>query len=375
MHSLRILYFLKNIDHNGVTTTVLRLGKELARLGYQIGVASGGGHYLDELQTSGIQHYLVPFQSRTPLSALTNILLLSSVVRNFTPHVIHVQALSTSVYAKLFHVFYNIPFISTAHIVGIAKGTSIRHRLFYNLCYFGSKCVAVSSDVKHDIQARFRLSDRDIVTIINGLETDYFSPPTVTQRSILRRKHDISPDSIVISSIGRMGWAKGFHYLIYAAEGLRKDVDLPLVFLVAGGGDENHLKILEKEAVSHGVSDIFRFLGWSDSKEIYSLSDIFVLPTIQGEGFPTVVCEAMSMGLPTIRTNGEAARDQITDGTNGLIVEKRDVQGLINALKRCCVDKAYRLELGKHARLTAFENFSISEMAEKYTKLYSQLCA
>ena len=73
------------------------------------------------------------------------------------------------------------------------------------------------------------------------------------------------------------------------------------------------LKIL----LSAGLEQKVSLLGYADSdllSDLYRNSSIFVLPTYFAEGFPTVLAEAMSFGLPITTTPIRGALDHLKDG-------------------------------------------------------------
>ena len=47
--------------------------------------------------------------------------------------------------------------------------------------------------------------------------------------------------------------------------------------------------------------------------------DLFVLPSLFGEGLPMVILEAMSAGTPVVATRVEGVPEAIRDGEEGLI--------------------------------------------------------
>lgn len=74
-------------------------------------------------------------------------------------------------------------------------------------------------------------------------------------------------------------------------------------------------------------------------KELLS-HDILLLPSYT-EGYPGIVLEAMSVGVPSIASNVGGIPEIIENGVNGILIEPRNVNSLINAVLSI-TDDSYR---------------------------------
>lgn len=127
-----------------------------------------------------------------------------------------------------------------------------------------------------------------IAVVINGVDTDFFKPLTVS------KKYDIV-------FTGNMGYPPNVH----AAEFLVKKI-LPLVHekktdttvLLAGATPHNNVKALAGEHVT--------VTGWVDDiRDCYAKARIFIAPMQIGTGLQNKLLEAMAMKIPSI-TSGLA---------------------------------------------------------------------
>ena len=128
-------------------------------------------------------------------------------------------------------------------------------------------------------------------------------------------------------------------------------------------GDGPVLKFLQGLARRLGVSDRVYFAGRRSKTETLALMaacDIFVLNSTY-EGFPHVVLEAMSLGLPVIATAVGGIPEIVQDGDNGRLIAPTDEGALSGALLKLVFSPWERQRLADGAKRTVHK-FSRSNM-------------
>ncbi len=96
-------------------------------------------------------------------------------------------------------------------------------------------------------------------------------------------------------------------------------------------------------------------------------ADLFVLSS-RVEGFPNVLTEAMSIGLPVVATDVGAVNEIVRHGIDGLVVPPLDVTALANAMDHMMGSQEERSRLGGRAR-DVVERFSESKIAAMWESL------
>ena len=82
-----------------------------------------------------------------------------------------------------------------------------------------------------------------------------------------------------------------------------------------------------------GIGDMIEWTGFQTNvNEQLAKMDVFVLPSLYGEGLPMVVLEAMANAVPVIASNVEGIPEAVRDGVDGMIFESGDAQDLANKL-------------------------------------------
>ncbi len=194
--------------------------------------------------------------------------------------------------------------------------------------------LAQSEEIRDDVTADFHDIDCDIEVLGNAV-----SIPEETE------------DGDGVLYIGRLAPKKGLKYLIEAMA----EVDTGLT--IVGDGSER----VRLERLATETDATVTFEGEVEPDEVhryYQSSAIFVLPSIEGEGMPNVVLEAMARGLPVVATDSGGVPTLIDDSSNGYLVSMRDSDALADRINRLLADEPLRKELGQSARTFVSEHHS-----------------
>lgn len=103
--------------------------------------------------------------------------------------------------------------------------------------------------------------------------------------------------------------------------------------------------------------------------------DVFVLPSLFGEGLPIVVLEAMAAGVPVVATRVEGVPEAIEDGHSGLLAEPSSVDDLAGCLTRLVTGEVDWLQLRRNALQRQAEQYSDRVMAARVAEVYRRVLA
>jgi len=119
------------------------------------------------------------------------------------------------------------------------------------------------------------------------------------------------------------------------------------------------------------VEELVDWVGFtSDVTAELNQIDLFVLPSLFGEGLPMVVLEAMACGVAVIGTDVEGIPEALRDGVDGLIARANDPADLADKISSAMSDRAKLVEMGKNARRRQRECFSDQSMAAGVAAAY-----
>ena len=106
----------------------------------------------------------------------------------------------------------------------------------------------------------------------------------------------------------------------------------------------------------------------SSSRSIFNL---FVSASLW-EGLPTVIIEAMAMGVPVIATDIAGTGELIQDGINGKLVPAGDSQALADGIIEMIENTALMNQFAETGKLSS-QSFSIETIAKEYINLFENL--
>ncbi len=271
----------------------------------------------------------------------------------------HFASSATSV-AMLAHVFTGIPYSFTAHAKDIYLD-SIDLRLQRDKLTSAQFVVTVSDFNRSYLSALLRQGDRpghrsaSIRRLYNGIDLSQFDPT-------LGRNNDSTLPLIL--SVGRLVEKKGFEDLIRACAILR-NAGLKFTCEIIGKGPRE--SALRELIATLDLSGTVLLVGPKPSEAIvsdYARATVFALPCLVGadgnrDGMPTVLVEAMAMGIPTVSTRLTGIPELIDDGSTGLLVPEHDPAALAGALTRLLNDPALHASMGRAARSETEREFDV----------------
>ncbi|MEW6379162.1 MAG: glycosyltransferase family 4 protein [bacterium] len=205
--------------------------------------------------------------------------------------------------------------------------------------------------VGQEMLSRYRenhpLSFPVIISLVSGqdlqnLEAEYRPGPPLLH------------EPIRLLSAGRLDPEKGLPYLIQAVDRLLKEEKRQISLTIIGRGKEEPL--LRQEAEKRGLAAAVKFAGYvKHGPELLSRfreHDVFVLPSLTGEGLPQTILEAMACKLPVIATSVAGIPCFIRDKINGLLIPPADSHALCRAILTLADDAVLRSRIIDGGRQT-----------------------
>ena len=200
-----------------------------------------------------------------------------------------------------------------------------------------------------------------------GFDTEKFAPSEEARLSV-RRELGLDENAVLIGLIGRYHPVKDHGNFLRAAESLSRNQAHVRFVMVGKGVDQNNAS-LHKLIQDRRLEDRTHLLGErADVERIMAALDVVVSSSCS-EGFPNVIGEAMSTGVPCIATAVSDLPEIV--GATGRIVPARDSAALTEGIEELIsLGRAGRQALGTAARARIIERYSVESSIAQYEELY-----
>lgn len=358
-----LLYIITKSDLGGAQKNVYDLIYSFCQ-DYEVHLATGSlGSLTESVSHLGINVHLIPNLTRSIqlFSDLQAVNECTSLIRKIQPDIIHAHSSKAGVVARLAGWICRVPTIFTAHGWGFTHGTPklrriialVTEKLFALLT---TKLICVSESDRHLAIRHGVGTQNSLITIHNGIANIPVPTANPSQQPprliMVARFNEQKDQSTLLKAIAQLN-NHSFH-----------------LDLVGSGSSLESCKTL---ANSLGVADRVSFLGdRTDVPNLLAQSQIFILST-HYEGLPISILEAMRAGLPVVATSVNGIPEEVEHGKTGLLVPRKDVQTLTNALQNLLQSPELRQQMGEASRQKFVQEFTIEKMIVETKALYEEI--
>ena len=163
---------------------------------------------------------------------------------------------------------------------------------------------------------------------------------------------------------------KGLDYLIEIASKLPTNWKIKLVGSGNAAEREEVMRLVENWDAQNKI-ELCGNLHGDELKNCYKESSIYLM-TSRWEGFPLVLAEAMSFGLPVVAFEQTGSKQVLQNGEFGIIIEQGKIDRMLESLIDLIEDPEKLKELSALS-LNRVEEFQINKILNQWKDLLNQL--
>lgn len=282
---------------------------------------------------------------------------------------------------------HEIPHVVTAHSLEpdrpwkreqLGGGYNVSSWSEKNAFEYADAVIAVSAGMKEAVLRAYpRIDEAKVHTVLNGIDPQKWYPDSGT----IAEELGVDPDKPVVAFVGRITRQKGVAHLLKAAQAFDEDIQL---ILCAGAPDTEEIAaetegLVEKlKASRDGVFWIQEMMPAEKVREVYSLADVFVCPSIY-EPLGIVNLEAMACETAVVASRVGGIPEVVVDGETGVLVDydANDTAGfehaLAEAVNAVAGDTQRAAAMGAAGLARAKTDFSWATIAQETVEIYKGL--
>lgn len=261
-----------------------------------------------------------------------------------------------------------VPYVVSVHGLDVFSNEQIGgrvgewcRRISRRVLHGSRRVICVSEVVREKVLSELGSRIRTSV-VYNGVDTELFSPGD-----------DARSDRPTLLAVGNLIANKGQEVLLRAMASIVPEVSSLSLDVIGNGPELSHLRELVAKL---GLEGKVRFHGRQPRRQVADAMrhcTVFALPS-KYEGLGCVYLEAMSCGKPVVGCRGQGIAEVIRQGSNGYLVGADNDKELALVLGILLRDQQRRDNMGRAARDTIVERFTLSQQADSLVRIYRE-CA
>jgi glycosyltransferase involved in cell wall biosynthesis len=338
------------------------LAQRLPECGFEVCFACvKPGQFAARRMCQEVPLYDLPMRARIDLRPA---LALARLVRQSQAVLLHAHSPRSLMIARLAAMRASVPLIYHVHSPTSRDSThTLRNWLNSATEQFSLVGVDRLIAVSHSLARHMRnegVAEERIVTIPNGVP----SPGPLLDRAV-------PSGTWTLGTVALFRPRKGLEILLQCVARLARR-QVPVRLLAVGPFETPQYEKSIHELVDQlGIRDLVEWVGFTPHvSATLATMDLFVLPSLFGEGMPMVILEAMAAGVPVVATRVEGIPEALRDGVDGVLADAGSVDDLQRAILSIVTVPQRWMAMRASAYRRHAEHFSDRRMAERLSDVY-----
>ncbi len=362
---IRVMHIINGEFYSGAERVQDFLALRLPYYGYELCLACVKPA-LFPLKCLSPQKQVCRFPMRSKID-LIQALKIAGYIRRHNFRIIHTHTPRTLLIGRIAAGIARAPIIHHVHSpAGLCTDTPFRNRIngfIERTCLTGvKKIITVSESLKKHITVMGINSGR-IAVVPNGVP----APGILPCKTIPDKKW-------IIGMVALFRPRKGLEILLESLAHLKAQ-NIEFRFRAVGQFEtEAYRSEIQREVEKYNLGRRIDWIGFrQDVDHELKKMDIFVLPSLAGEGMPMVILEAMAAGVPVISSGIEGIPEIIRHQKEGLLVEPGNSRSLTDALKQIMQSKIKWPTVRENAFRRQLQFYTDLRMARNTASVYDKV--
>lgn len=196
------------------------------------------------------------------------------------------------------------------------------------------RIVTLSAFTKEKLSRAYGIESDKMVVIPGGVDLERFQP--AVDRMQIRKRLNIPKDRFILLSVRNLVSRMGLDRLILAMKAVVSRV--PNAYLVLGGAGplkESLVALSREMGLEHHIH-FAGFISEEDLPDYYRSADIFILPTLELEGFGLVTLEALASGIPVLGTPVGGTMEILSKFDSRFIFKDATPESMVELITETC---------------------------------------
>lgn len=359
MNKKKILLLIESLGSGGAERQISGLAVLLKQQGYEVKL----WYYVDKdfyvpyLNENGVESECLA-EARNPRKRY---FVLRKRIHEYAPDTVISYTASTSMITCLMKALgAKFRLVVSERSTTQVLTSNVKCRFFF---YRWADVIVPNSQSQSDFIAKHypKLAFK-VKVITNFVDIEKFSP---VDRPVMEER-----DEVRMLCVGRMMLPKNIPSFIRAIRKVKDDGRKLHVDWFGHDLQDDYSKQCHAAIAGNHLEDVFVFHPASTNiVEEYRKADVFCLPSLY-EGFPNVLCEAMSCGLPVLVSRVCDNPLIAKEGENGLLFDPKNIDEMVETIERfLAFPMEKKSQMGQCSRRIAVELFSEKSFIEKYMSI------
>lgn len=363
--AIGVLHVINGQHYAGAERVQDLLASRLGELGFEVGFAClKPGQFPHTRRCQAAPLYRLSMRHRLDLRPVRQLV---KIIRRHGYQLLHAHTARSALIAAVASKITGVPLVHHVHSPTARDSTRLwRARLNAIIERISlrraSALITVSNSLRLHVLER-GIRGETVSVVPNGVPHRRPRPP--------RRR---SKTEWTLGTVALFRPRKGVEVLLRAMAVLRAEGLAVRLRAVGGFETQQYERRIKRLAQQLGLAEAVDWTGFRhDVDGELAEMDLFVLPSLFGEGLPMVVLEAMAAGVPVVATRVEGVPEAIRDGRDGAIAEPDDAQDLAAAVRRIIGGRLDWHALRASALKRHAEKFSERSMAAGVADVYRRV--